>query len=634
MIAWLTDTLIMTGALLALILLVRRPVGRWFGPGAAYALWALPMIRLFLPPLVLPESLAATRAAEALLPPAEPLAEVMPAEVLMSAPLAEAAVEPGFAMPWGTILIAVWLGGAALFLAHRVIAYRVMRRQLLADARSVGHAGEVRIVESRAVAAPVAFGVFDKVVALPRGFLATADSDASDFAITHELEHHAGKDLIANMAVQPLFALHWFNPVAWLAWRALRSDQEAACDARVMTGCTRRERERYGRLIASFAAGSKFALAAPMAGPLKGDKPIIHRLKALVRNEEAERHPLLGRSLFAASVIAVPLTATVTYAADEVAEPEAQTIVHAAPAARAAPAADAAPLLSMAFTEDPATVTTGSAKASLITIKHGLDETCADAEETAHRQTVVRHGKRFQILTPHRLSTDEIDRVVENALVRAELGQRHAERTPADVERAERFAEKQAARAERLAEQQAERAERLAEQQAARAEEHAERTERLAEQRAERAEREAERAERQAEQEAERAERLAERSVAAAGRTARIALAGAPKVEQSFSSDGKVQTLRFVTRFADGRPALTRTMVIDGTCAADRQVRSDGKRAVTRVCTGASDTTRHIAAAFAQARASIVNAPISAPLRAEILSELGRDMAHARARLD
>jgi predicted transcriptional regulator len=38
--AWLVDTLTVTGALIALVLLVRRPVSRLFGPGLAYALWA------------------------------------------------------------------------------------------------------------------------------------------------------------------------------------------------------------------------------------------------------------------------------------------------------------------------------------------------------------------------------------------------------------------------------------------------------------------------------------------------------------------------------------------------------------------------------------------------------------------
>ena len=51
MTAWLTDTLLYSGLLIALVLLVRRPVARWFGPKLAYALWALPALRLVLPPI-------------------------------------------------------------------------------------------------------------------------------------------------------------------------------------------------------------------------------------------------------------------------------------------------------------------------------------------------------------------------------------------------------------------------------------------------------------------------------------------------------------------------------------------------------------------------------------------------------
>ncbi|MGB3454728.1 MAG: hypothetical protein WBA35_00075, partial [Litorimonas sp.] len=53
-----TDGVVMTAlsvsALLALVLLSRRAVARRFGPRAAYALWAMPVLRLFAPTLVLP----------------------------------------------------------------------------------------------------------------------------------------------------------------------------------------------------------------------------------------------------------------------------------------------------------------------------------------------------------------------------------------------------------------------------------------------------------------------------------------------------------------------------------------------------------------------------------------------------
>ena len=51
---FLFDTLVWTGALIALVMVLRRPVARHFGAGAAYALWFLPLARLVIPPFTLP----------------------------------------------------------------------------------------------------------------------------------------------------------------------------------------------------------------------------------------------------------------------------------------------------------------------------------------------------------------------------------------------------------------------------------------------------------------------------------------------------------------------------------------------------------------------------------------------------
>ncbi|WP_226636107.1 M56 family metallopeptidase [Novosphingobium profundi] len=330
---WLLDTLVMTGALMALVLLLRRPVARSFGAQAAYALWLLPALRFVMPPLALPAALAPTRwlagvevgvaqtsarageASTALPATSEAAGLVLAAEPVADLVPVPAEPEPWMQIPWTSAFLMVWLAGALAFLVWRTWNYQMMRRQVLTDARAVATAGRVRIVESPLVAAPLAFGVFDKVVALPFGFLAGADSETSDFAIAHELEHHAGGDLIAIMALQPLFALHWFNPLAWASWRALRGDQEAACDARVMAGRDRAERARYGQLIASFAGHAPLALAAPMAGGLGGGKPIIQRLRALNQADTGPWRKLAARSLFALAIVAVPMTATVSYAA-------------------------------------------------------------------------------------------------------------------------------------------------------------------------------------------------------------------------------------------------------------------------------------------------------------------------------
>lgn len=325
---WLIDTFVWTGALIAAVLVLRRPVARHFGPQVAYALWALPLLRFVLPPLVLPASMApAPDIAGAAM-----AADIGGAEATM-VPVAYLAAEaaPVTAVDWSLLLGAVWLAGAMAFLGWRLQQYRTMRADLLAAARPVGEVGRVRLVETPAVTAPVAFGVRDKVVALPPRFMALSDRAARDLAIAHELAHHRGHDLLANILAQPLLALHWFNPLAWAGWRAMRRDQEAACDARVMAGCDRAEKVTYARVIAGFATGRHLALAAPMACPVAGsflgEKSIIHRLKSLTMADVSAARRKLGLAAIAGTaLLALPFTASISYAqadAPEAPEPPA-----------------------------------------------------------------------------------------------------------------------------------------------------------------------------------------------------------------------------------------------------------------------------------------------------------------------
>lgn len=314
---FLIDTLTYTGLLILAVLLLRRPVARAFGAQVAYALWALPLLRLVLPPIELPAALA-------------PQAPAAPVEtVVVMADPAPVVATPQPAFDWSTAALALWLAGAMALLVWRLVSYRRMRAGLLADAVKVGQAGKVRLVETPAVPAPVAFGVIDKVVALPMGFMGWRDRKARDLALAHELAHHARHDLLANMAAQPLLALHWFNPLAWAGWRAMRRDQEAACDARVLAEHGHQTREAYGRLIAGFAGGPRLALAAPMACPVLGEKSVIHRLRSLTMPEPTQTRRRLGLGLICGAALALPLTATIGYAAPE---------TPPAPAAPAAPA--------------------------------------------------------------------------------------------------------------------------------------------------------------------------------------------------------------------------------------------------------------------------------------------------------
>ncbi|MEO1968090.1 MAG: M56 family metallopeptidase [Sphingomonadaceae bacterium] len=337
---FLLDTLLWTGVLMALVLLIRRPVSRRFGPGYAYMLWAIPFVRLVMPPIVLPAWLRPVDAAQAVAVPQNLAPSDM---VALAAQVPTTQVHVASSFDYGFWLMALWLAGAAIFLARRFQQYFQLRRQMLSKSRPVGEIGKVRLVETPLAEGPVAFGVFDKIVALPVGFMAGEDRLARDLALDHELSHHRGHDLMVNFLVQPLFALHWFNPLGWVGWRALRRDQESACDARVVEHRTPDQRAAYANVIACYAGVKSFSsrppLAAAMACPVLGDKSIVQRLRNLSMSDITPRRRLLGRVLIGGAALALPLTASISYA-------EAQTAPEAPqpPAAPEAPVAPDAPM--------------------------------------------------------------------------------------------------------------------------------------------------------------------------------------------------------------------------------------------------------------------------------------------------
>lgn len=356
---FLFDTLLWTGVLIALVMVLRRPVARHFGSAAAYTLWFLPLARLLVPPFVLP---AWMRPASELAPVA-PLSEPLPAVSATPVTSMIDAVPPAMPDPvdFVTPLVALWLLGAAIMLTRRFWLYFALRRELLEQARPVGDVGTIRLIETPAISGPMAFGVIDRVVALPEGFMAGRDRISRDLAIAHELAHHRGGDLLVNMVVQPLFAIHWFNPLGWLGWNALRRDQEAACDARVVALRSHAERAAYAGIIAEFAripgGAPRPALAAPMACPVLGDKSIIHRLRSLTMSDISPRRRLVGRAAMFAAFLAVPLTASIAYSQPEPpAPPEAPT----PPQAPAAPEAPTTPDMTDIDLDDDAWAAEGS----------------------------------------------------------------------------------------------------------------------------------------------------------------------------------------------------------------------------------------------------------------------------------
>ena len=339
---WLIDTLVAMTLLMALVLLIRGQVARLFGPNMAYALWLLPTARLFMP-VVTKEVVLDAPSNEALAP------SMMELSDFSSAALATTeASSLASNIDWLTVALVVWLGGAILLFLCKCAGYLQFRHDILSDAVQLDQIGSIKIIETAGISGPIAFGIIDKYVALPADFKRSYSQGERELAISHELAHHKSSDLLANMAGLLILSLHWFNPLAWAAWAAFRFDQETACDARVLKEAGHERRGAYGRAIAKSATG----LSLGFASPLNPKNKIIERLKILSMSEKSQFRRKSGMiMLAAATAIALPLTATISYAvveapasaASPTSDVQSVPLPPSAPAAPLAPNAVAAP---------------------------------------------------------------------------------------------------------------------------------------------------------------------------------------------------------------------------------------------------------------------------------------------------
>ena len=310
---WLFDSLVISSLLMAVILLVRRPVAKLFGAGVAYALWLIPAARLLMPSLA-GEIAPAGERSQAV---RDAVHDSIFAGMTHSEPVTAVAANPG--IDFVALGVTVWLGGAALLFIVQMIRYASMRDDLLGEAEEVAIIDGVYVIASDQVAGPLAFGLFKRYIAVPRNFTKTYSPAERELAIAHELAHHKSGDLFVNLAAFVILCLMWFNPVAWASWSAFRFDQEAACDARVLAGKDAAQREIYGRALARTA----FDGVPTFATALNSPKTIIERLRRLTMKDASNTRRSLGKlGILAAAALILPLTATIVPAvrADESAD--------------------------------------------------------------------------------------------------------------------------------------------------------------------------------------------------------------------------------------------------------------------------------------------------------------------------
>ena len=199
------------------------------------------------------------------------------------------------------ILAWIWLAGCALVLLW--FAYKNVKfRKALRNNRIGEISGELKefylqlCSERKVKPVPVYFtdpvpgaclvGVFRPYIVLP---LITAPQDVKN-VLTHEVCHLKNKDHLWGVLRLFCCAIHWFNPLVWIAASMSRTDSELRCDDRVTEPMNESERKEYANVLVLAAARKSMPGLGVMAtGMTMTGKRLKNRVLTVLADRQTKR---------------------------------------------------------------------------------------------------------------------------------------------------------------------------------------------------------------------------------------------------------------------------------------------------------------------------------------------------------
>ena len=265
-----------------------------------------------------------------------------PAAMALPGAESSAVTAPATAAPWYAhltvwhLLAALWAVGVVVLAVRALWGYHRLARTVATACKT-----DDGCYSGDCVPAPFTLGILRPRIYLPKGL----EETTRQAVLLHERTHLRRHD----PQVKPLFygvvCLHWFNPLAWLAFRQLEEAMEAACDEAAVRNCDAAARSAYCESILQYALQNRMAPGALAFGQGSVRTRIVHLL----------RYRKIGVGALLVCVAVVGLCVTACMVKPRMADAPAVTEVVVAPAVPTdpEPAAPAVDTLGLPDLNDP-----------------------------------------------------------------------------------------------------------------------------------------------------------------------------------------------------------------------------------------------------------------------------------------
>ncbi|MFT4143148.1 MAG: M56 family metallopeptidase [Mobilitalea sp.] len=191
-----------------------------------------------------------------------------------------AAATPNEANPlqlWITIGGQVWMLGVVIMLICGIMSFFILKQKM-----KVAIQIEENIYEAQNIKSPFVLGVFHPRIYLPSDLSAQERS----YILLHEQIHIKRRDHLVKFVAYFAISLHWFNPLAWVAFLLMGVDMEMSCDERVLKEMGSEIKKDYSLSLISLATQRHFVSGSPLAF---GEGGIKERIKNILNFKKPSR---------------------------------------------------------------------------------------------------------------------------------------------------------------------------------------------------------------------------------------------------------------------------------------------------------------------------------------------------------
>ena len=157
---------------------------------------------------------------------------------------------------WTEIAGWVRLIGLGAMLLYALVSYLRLRRRV-----SVSLCVRENIYLCDAISSPFILGVVKPRIYLPSGL----DEVQRQNVLSHERAHLTRRDHWWKPLGYLVLAIHWFNPLVWIAYILLCRDIELACDEKVIRELNQNESISYSEALLSCSVNRRTVMVCPLA---------------------------------------------------------------------------------------------------------------------------------------------------------------------------------------------------------------------------------------------------------------------------------------------------------------------------------------------------------------------------------